>query len=318
VLTGERLFVHAGLTTPAEEIYSQPVPLVSRKVPGLPADFDAIVKKALALNPDDRFQTASEFQEALTRCAHRNGLLMAAPELAAELLETCGPTDQWRGEDEDDDVYAAREGTEVYNAIDEDEEEDAGPVSIHSIAAKESSRMVRPRTEVNKFAGLELTSIINVSDLEVEGAQPLVDLNVGPKLDTPRPLFELETRPQAAIPDLRDIQTVAGRPQRKSQAPLDAGGFKVPAQQALGPPALPPPVSQRPPASLPPPRPQPPVQVREPPKPGPARPVNRGATTLVRSMIRPWVVLVVILVAAGIAAGIVALSGPAVEVKRQK
>ncbi len=35
VITGERLFVHAGLTTSADEIYSQPVPQVSRKVPGL-------------------------------------------------------------------------------------------------------------------------------------------------------------------------------------------------------------------------------------------------------------------------------------------
>ena len=36
ILTGERLFVHAGLTTSADEIYSQPIPQISRKVPGLP------------------------------------------------------------------------------------------------------------------------------------------------------------------------------------------------------------------------------------------------------------------------------------------
>ena len=35
ILTGERLFVHAGLTTSADEIYSQPIPQMSRKVPGL-------------------------------------------------------------------------------------------------------------------------------------------------------------------------------------------------------------------------------------------------------------------------------------------
>src|SRR4029078_2957926 len=33
-LNGERLFVHAGITTSADEIYSQPIPQVSRKVPG--------------------------------------------------------------------------------------------------------------------------------------------------------------------------------------------------------------------------------------------------------------------------------------------
>src|SRR5689334_242143 len=84
VLTGERLFVHAGLTTSAEEIYSQPVPQVSKKVPGLTTDLDAIVSKSLAIDPAKRYQTAGELQEALMRCAHRNGLLMSAPELAKE------------------------------------------------------------------------------------------------------------------------------------------------------------------------------------------------------------------------------------------
>src|SRR6478735_8846234 len=91
ILTGERLFVAAGITTSADEIYSQPVPLLSRKVSGLTPEMDRIMKKALSLSPEQRFQTAGEFQEALMRCAHRNGLLMGAPELAQELLEACGP-----------------------------------------------------------------------------------------------------------------------------------------------------------------------------------------------------------------------------------
>ena len=103
VLTGERLFIHAGLTTSAEEIYSQPVPQISRKVSGIPHDLDAIMARALAISPDVRFQTAGEFQEALTRCAHRNGLLMSGPDIARELLASCGPTDQWRTDADDDD-----------------------------------------------------------------------------------------------------------------------------------------------------------------------------------------------------------------------
>src|SRR3984885_3667575 len=55
ILTGERLFVHAGLTTSADEIYSQPIVPLSRKVPGLPADFDAIMAKALAIDPNQRY-----------------------------------------------------------------------------------------------------------------------------------------------------------------------------------------------------------------------------------------------------------------------
>src|SRR4051812_24196831 len=185
ILTGERLFVHAGLTTSADEIYSQPIPQVTRKVPGLPPDFDAIMTKALALDPDQRYQTAGEFQEALMRCAHRNGLLMSAPELATELREACGPTDQWRDDDDDEDFsYLAgkRAGTEVYDASKDDDDDDdaegaldirpSGPLSIHSIAARTRSPSksppalpkpfpaspppIRPKTEIEKFQGMEL------------------------------------------------------------------------------------------------------------------------------------------------------------------
>src|SRR5678815_2193083 len=167
VLTGERLFVHAGLTTSADEIYSQPVPQVSRKVPGLTPDLDKIMGKALALSPAVRYQTASEFQEALTRCAHRNGLLMSAPELSRELLDACGPTDQWRDDDGDEEV-GGRAGTELYDPGEEEAEPSFQPVSIHSLAAAARAksdpsgggRPSRPKT-IAKLAQLELTSIIN-------------------------------------------------------------------------------------------------------------------------------------------------------------
>src|SRR5688500_538970 len=187
ILTGERLFVHAGLTTSADEIYSQPVPQLSKKVPGLTPDLDAIMHKALSIDPDKRYQTAGEFQEALMRCAHRNGLLMAAPELAHELHEACGPVEQWRGdEDDDDDLEIPRAGTEVYDPGDDDDDDSeleiapSGPLSIHSIAARAKSPPIglkspplgakspplRPKTEVGKFQGVELTSIINMMDLD--------------------------------------------------------------------------------------------------------------------------------------------------------
>ena len=72
----------------------------------------------------------------------------------------------------------------------EPEEEDLGigPVSIHSIAmarTRTADRGSRPKTEVGKFAGVELTSIINMMDLEnSDGAKPLVDLDAGPRLDS--------------------------------------------------------------------------------------------------------------------------------------
>jgi serine/threonine protein kinase len=147
-LTGERLFVHAGLTTSADEIYSQQVPQVSRKVPGLTTDLDAIMNKALALSPDDRYQTAGEFQEALTRCAHRNGLLMSAPEVALELLDCCGEPEQWRDDGEDDDMpYVQRAPTEVLNSGVEEEadgEADDGDARASAPAMARPSGMAGP------------------------------------------------------------------------------------------------------------------------------------------------------------------------------
>jgi serine/threonine-protein kinase len=99
-LTGEPLFAHAGQKTSASKIYAQPVPQVSRKVPGLTPDLDAIMAQALAVFPAARYQHAGELQEALTRCAHRNGLLLSAPELAAELRAACGDLEHGHREED--------------------------------------------------------------------------------------------------------------------------------------------------------------------------------------------------------------------------
>ncbi|MDX2094108.1 MAG: serine/threonine-protein kinase [Kofleriaceae bacterium] len=298
VITGERLFVAAGLTTSADEIYSQPVPSVSKKVPGLPAELDAIIKKALALNADERYQTAGELNEALTRCAHRNGLLIAAPELARELLDACGPTDSWRvddDEEEQDRGDAKRAGTEVYDgSLDDDEGDDdddddsdlgLGHVSLSSVAARKQRaitpkaitpiipsvtgpRAVRPKTEIERFAGVELTSVINMMDLEDDGAKPLVDLDSGPR--------QLPTPPQPAAP----------APSRSAAQPVAPAPMSVQMQAQL-------------PASYP-------VQ----PRPHMETPPPRR-----RSSAATWILLAVILLAAAVAGVLVALSGPDVAVQ---
>jgi serine/threonine protein kinase len=315
-MTGERLFVHAGLTTSADEIYSQSVPAVSRKVPGLTPDLDAIMAKALALSPDRRFQTAGEFQEALTRCAHRNGLLMSAPDLAEELRAACGDFEQWRNEDDDEEASdAPRAGTEVYDAVDDEDEDDEdddeeaaadddedlglGPVSIHSIAARASSpdRLSRPKTEIGRFAGVELTSIINMMDLEgsdPNASGPRRTLDAGPQMpggQGPRPGA---TQHGMGIPD-PDLMPTAPRP-----APFPQGR----------PPGPPQPMPQLQP--MPQARPQLPPQPRPQARP---QPLARRQATVAgrrRSRIRPWLVIAVILVLTGVVAVLVAMSGPGV------
>ena len=351
VMTGERLFVHAGLTTSADEIYSQPVPSLAKKVPKLPADLDAVMRKALSIDPDDRFQTAGEFNEALTRCAHRHGLLIGAPELARELLDACGPTDQWRSEDEDDDLgYAEnkRAGTEVYDAgldDDDDDDLDIGPVSIHSIAMARtksksgSDRLSRPKTELNRFAGVELTSIINMMDVDghPDGSRPLVypDSGASPMPITPLPLTPTP-EPASDPRTLRGqgpVHTTIGqgpsvRPRpSKSQPPPPFG-----APPALPLPAHPTPAAPIDPREMLPTAPRGHALAPAPPPAQPAQPAHIAPKTAMaatatiprprrdsqphrRSVIRPWMVVLLILVAGGIAAVVVAMSGPDVAVE---
>src|SRR5262245_38949187 len=63
-LTGERLYA-GDLQTPPEEIYAQPLPPLLEKCPGLPPALDAVLRKALALDPAQRFQDAASFAQAL-------------------------------------------------------------------------------------------------------------------------------------------------------------------------------------------------------------------------------------------------------------
>jgi serine/threonine protein kinase len=340
ILTGERLFVHAGLTTSADEIYSQPVPQISRKVSGLPPDLDAIMAKALSIDPDRRYQTAGELQEALMRCAHRNGLLMSAPELANELRDACGETDSWRGEEDDEDgISVPRAGTEVYDAVDdEDDELDVGPMSIHSIAARANAKggrrdsakspplnvkspppglpPLRRKTEVGKFEGVELTSIINMMDLDEAGSKPLVDLDSGPRpMPAPSPRSRVDSDPSLS----QFVQSLPGpgsssplptsqipRPRQSAPAPIPntMGGYG-----AVPPPMAPQPFDQSDVSTLP--RQFTPNQPGERTEKGRGLPKRRPA----KPLIQPWMVIAAIVLVAIIIALVVAMSGPDVPAK---
>ena len=190
MITGERLFVNVGLTTSAEEMYAQPIPLLSHKVHGLPPELDKVMLKALSRDPNHRYQTAGEFQEALLRCAHRHGLMMSAPELAEHLREVCGDADTWR---DDGSEHATGAGTELYD-IDEStdqihpdelfEEDDSDDLSVAvdggQLLRDRDRRARRAQTAMSKLTelrGIELTSMINMTGVDHAGAQPLIDLD---------------------------------------------------------------------------------------------------------------------------------------------
>ena len=77
VLVGERLFV-GDLMSSASQIYAQPIQAAVAEAARDPADLDAVILKALSLDPAGRFQSAEEFQEALSRVATRYRLIVGA------------------------------------------------------------------------------------------------------------------------------------------------------------------------------------------------------------------------------------------------
>jgi serine/threonine-protein kinase len=138
-LIGER--VYAGdLNTPADQIYAQRVPPLAGKCPGLPADLQGAFDKALALDPDQRYQDAESFADAVREVAHQHGLLYSAPQLAAELRELLGPNpDRWLRDDGD----PQRAATDLLaNRASDLEGQEASSVACDSAAHRETPTLV--------------------------------------------------------------------------------------------------------------------------------------------------------------------------------
>src|SRR5262245_25196950 len=138
-------------------------------------------------------------------------------------------------------------------------------------AGSSQERNSRPKTELGKYANIELTSIINMMDIENrEGAKPLVDLNVGPQLDS------------APLPDIPKTVRHAAPPPAQPPQPL------APPQTR--------PIAHQPYASEPayPRAPIPGAALRP-----PVRAPTAGVRRRRRSPIQPWIVVVAILLVAG-------------------
>src|SRR6476659_4887181 len=98
-LTAERLFV-GDLSTPADVLYSQPIIPPSQKRKILPRALDVVLATALAPKPEDRYQDAVSFAEALRQVAHRHGLGFSAPQLAEHLRHILGrDAEKWLSDD---------------------------------------------------------------------------------------------------------------------------------------------------------------------------------------------------------------------------
>ena len=93
ILTGEAPFVgDSPVSVAYQHVREDPVP-PSQRHPGISADLDAVVLKALAKNPDNRYQTAAEMRADLVRV--HDGQRPEAPRVlsAAERASMLSPTE---------------------------------------------------------------------------------------------------------------------------------------------------------------------------------------------------------------------------------
>ena len=81
LLTGERPF-EGGMSAIMHKALNTDPPLPSQITVTCPAAFDAVVRKAMAKRPEDRFQSASEFLEALQAAAAGRPVAGSAPDEA--------------------------------------------------------------------------------------------------------------------------------------------------------------------------------------------------------------------------------------------
>jgi serine/threonine-protein kinase len=86
ILTGDPPFVgDSPVSVAYQHVREDPVP-PSQRHPGISADLDAVVLKALAKNPDNRYQTAAEMRADLVRV--HNGETPEAPKVLTEAERT--------------------------------------------------------------------------------------------------------------------------------------------------------------------------------------------------------------------------------------
>ena len=74
MLTGEKPFPDTSVANLIYKHLHDPVPLISESRPGLPAQIDAVIQRATAKRPADRYADALEMAEAFRRAATRSGL----------------------------------------------------------------------------------------------------------------------------------------------------------------------------------------------------------------------------------------------------
>lgn len=177
-LVGERLFIGAGdgaQQSPAQ-VYSTPVPAVSRRRAEVPAELDRVLSKALALNPESRFAEAAALREALREVAWRHKLALGAQELCADLRDVCGADpEEWRREEERTGT-ASIGAADLNDDVDPFEDPDSARMSLRRGTAngEASDSFSRARAPVEGAVEGDATIPIERLSLGAEPTPPLL------------------------------------------------------------------------------------------------------------------------------------------------
>ena len=141
--TVRRLFKAKSDFLTMSAILTGKIPPPSCHRPDLPAELDAITMKALALSPDDRFQTADELRVALDRFARNHGLRTSTTLLADYMIEQFGRRPE---------PWLVADTSEVLASLDADFDDSASGVATVSaevpinMPAAPSSPLARARS----------------------------------------------------------------------------------------------------------------------------------------------------------------------------
>lgn len=82
MLTGQRLFYGENDYHTVELVRKAEVPPISSINPQVPPEMEEVITKALAKNPDDRYQHASEFSDELTKLLFGRGMAVSRGDIA--------------------------------------------------------------------------------------------------------------------------------------------------------------------------------------------------------------------------------------------
>jgi serine/threonine-protein kinase len=217
---GERIYT-GDLNTPPDKIYAQLVPSLASKCPGLPAQLQPVLDKALAIDRDTRYPDAVSFADALRQVASTHRLLYSAPELAAELREIMGPDSEHWLSDKRDPMHArpARAGQAPAAAI-----------------GDEAGSLVEPGASINGGDDADIENV-PTPPARPSGSQPAVGSRSSSRLPV------VSSRPSSQLPAAASRSS-----EQLPVAPGDAAMAPTPPSPPAAPPAaaptVPPPLSQ--------------------------------------------------------------------------